>query len=694
MEPESRSPRSWFFIGLLATLTVCFLAASFIVGVSWVVRTVASLDLSPDQPAGLQDGGQAPTGTPGSGVAPGGTDSPQTGPGSVGGSGDLAMAEETLETLSAMIVPINDRIALAERLLGLSDVPEVLAEEAPDIPLGSLQTFWAKNLDDITNFQVQAELAYATEHVYLWIETGIRYDPEDVQALVEDFETKIYPTNRAFFGSEWSPGVDGDPHLYILYARGLGNSVAGYYAAGQEYSPLAYEFSNGHEMFFLNADAVFLWERQTAGILAHEFQHMIHWYQDSNEESWLNEGFSELAALLNGYYDYGFDQIYVPNPDIPLTLWPGAGQSGPHYGQSFLFVSYFLDRFGAETTKAVVRHDANGLDSIDQVLESQEMLDEQRGVYLQADDVYADWAAALWLDDPTVGDGRYAFQTYSPPAPRETDRFRDCPVETQYREVNQYGLDFIHFSCEGEYQLEFEGASLAPVLPADPHSGDYAFWSNRGDSSDMTLTRSFDFNGVEAPIQFEYWVWYDIEEGWDYAYLEASLDGGESWQILTTPSGTDMDPSGNAYGWAYTSFSGGGNEAVWVQESIDLSDYAGEQVLLRFEYITDDAVNGEGLLLDDLAIDALGYREDFEAGAGGWEAAGFVRIYNLVPQTYKVMLVEQGSQPRVRELTLDENQHATADILLGGEYDGAVLIVIGTARHTWQLAPYSFRLTP
>ena len=43
----------------------------------------------------------------------------------------------------------------------------------------------------------------------------------------------------------------------------------------------------------------------------------------------------------------------------------------------------------------------------------------------------------------------------------------------------------------GAYTLRFEGSIEVGVLPADPYSGDYAFWSNKGDDSDMTLTRQF-----------------------------------------------------------------------------------------------------------------------------------------------------------------------------------------------------------
>ena len=42
---------------------------------------------------------------------------------------------------------------------------------------------------------------------------------------------------------------------------------------------------------------------------------------------------------------------------------------------------------------------------------------------------------------------------------------------------------------------------------------------------------------------------------------------------------------------------------------------------MRFEYVTDAAVNGEGLLLDDVSMPQINYSSDFESDDGGWEAA-------------------------------------------------------------------------
>ena len=108
------------------------------------------------------------------------------------------------------------------------------------------------------------------------------------------------------------------------------------------------------------------------------------------------------------------------------------------------------------------------------------------------------------------------------------------------------------------------------VVPDSPHSGSYAFWSNKGDELDMTLTRSFDFSSASGPLTLQYWTWYDLEKDYDYLYVEASTDG-QTWQILKTPSGTDQDPSGNSYGWGYNGESGGGSQPAWIQESVDLS---------------------------------------------------------------------------------------------------------------------------
>ncbi len=229
------------------------------------------------------------------------------------------------------------------------------------------------------------------------------------------------------------------------------------------------------------------------------------------------------------------------------------------------------------------------------------------------------------------------------------------------------------------------------VLPADPHSGSYAFYSNRGDESDMTLTQTFDFTDHSGPLTLDYWTWYDIEEDYDYLYLTASIDG-ENWQILETPSGTTDDPSGNSYGWAYNGASGDG--PVWIQETIDISQYAGEKVQIRFEYVTDAAANGEGFLLDDISVPEIGYFSDFENDNGGWEADGFVRIQNVLPQIFSLSLIKIGETTTVERINLAPDNSAEIPLNLGAEIDEIVLVVSGITPFTRQKAPYQFSIMP
>lgn len=677
MDSSSSRNTRWFVIALVGTMSMCLIC---IVSGFLIFRSIVSIS---EQAVEAVNTVVASEPTVPAVVSP--SDEPE----------DLDLSEQTLDTLNQTIVPINDPIELAERLRGMTDVSPILATSAESIDVGVIQTFWVGNVDTIENFQIDAEMVYASPHVYFWVERGVKYEWDEVKALVDDFEERSYPTVRSFFGSEWSPGIDGDEHLYILYASDLGFSVGGYFSAADSLPPQAHEYSNGHEMFYISADNVELWEDFAYSVLAHEFQHMIHWYRDRNEESWMNEGFSELAAHYSGFDVSGWDWAYAENPDIPLTYWPTNG--GTHYGQSFLFVVYFLDQYGPEATKLLVANPTNGFKSIDQTLADQSQTNPDTEEFLTADDVFRNWSIALVVQDEDIADGRYAYKSYSPTEMQPVDTINDCQIGTglQSRAVYQFGIDYIQLSCEGSFSIEFDGASIVPVLPGEPYSGEFAFWSNHGDESDMTLTRSFDLRQVDASsVEMAYQTWFDIEEGWDYLYLEISTDGGETWTILETPSGTDEDSSGNSFGWAYTGYSGGGDTPRWIEEKVDLSDHIGEEILLRFEYITDAAVNGDGLLLDDIRIEALGYLEDFELDEGGWEAEGFVRLYNRLPQRYSVVLVEQGRDTRVREMTLDETNTGSIEVELGDEFDEATLIISGMTRYTWQPAAYTFEVIP
>ena len=602
----------------------------------------------------------------------------------------LTGAEETFNTLAEEIVPINDPIDLGERLGGKKDIPVIVPDPNAPYALGAVKDFWVTNVDSNENFKITATLRYLGDNLYIWIQNGVEYDEGDLKELGDTFDKEIYPIDREFFGSEWKPGIDDDPHIYMVYAGDLGFSLAGYFSSADELSPQAHEYSNAHEMFLINSDNVRLWESYIYGTLAHEFQHMIRWYTDKNEETWLNEGFSMLAELINDFDPGGFDYSYIANPDLQLTDWGASvGSNGPHYGAAFLFTTYLLDRFGEDVTKAIVANPANGMESIDLVMQDLNVIDPETGKVITAKDIFADWVVANLLGDASVGDGRYDYGIYpSAPTASPDPVITNCPSLPLDYGVSQFGVDYLQISCEGDWTLDFTGKMEVSIIPTDAYSGKYFFWSNMGDESDMSLERSFDLTGVEGPVEMTYQTWYDLEEDYDYVFVSATTDG-ESWQILDSTSCTTEDPSGNSYGCGLN-----GTTEDWQLETVDLSDYAGQEVTVRFDYVTDAAVNGIGMAIDDIRVDAIDYFTDLETDDGGWQADGFVRIENTLPQTYRLSLITYGGETTVTPLELDANNHLSLNISVGGDVEKVVLAISGTTDFTRQRAKYHIEVNP
>ena len=107
-------------------------------------------------------------------------------------------------------------------------------------------------------------------------------------------------------------------------------------------------------------------------------------------------------------------------------------------------------------------------------------------------------------------------------------------------------------------------------------------------------------NAISANITF-YAKW-DIENNWDYVQLEVSLDNGNSWIPqcgLFTNEGSDnqTQPTGEPL------YDGSQND--WVLEQIDLNDYLGEEITIRFNFVTDGEVRADGFYFDDLTINVI-----------------------------------------------------------------------------------------
>lgn len=600
----------------------------------------------------------------------------------------LPIEVETARALAEATLPPRDLAALAGRLQGNLKLQGVADAPTPqDYALGDRETFWLHDMIHNGYYTATAVLRYETPHGYWWVDEGHDVPEEHLARSAQNFEEQTYLLNRRLFGSEPNPGIDGDPHIYFFLGKLAG--VAGYFSGPDEYSVEIRPHSNQHEMIYLNLENAPPGGDFFDGVVAHEFQHMIHWAMDRNETTWVNEGLSELAAQVNGYDVGGAERLFAEVPDTQLTTWPDLEDSGPHYGASYLFLAYFFQQYGEEAVRQLVAEPANGVAGFQAVLSR---VDPGRSF----DDLFADWLASNYLDEPSnegwrVDEERYGYAELHLPSPVCSGRHDSYPAKGR-AQVRQYAADYLLLEAEGNLSIEFTGSTAVPLVGNRTHSGDYQWCAVRGDEGDATLTRAFDLTGQEE-ASLQVWMWYDLEVDYDYAYAEVSDDGGQTWQILDSAHATTENPSGNSYGPGFTGMSGQGEGAEWIQEAWDLTPFAGGQILIRFEVITDDAINHPGLCLDDLALPELGYEYDVEEGDGGWQAEGWVRVGDHVPQRFLVQVITLGERVGVQRLVLDEQNRGSLSLSgLGGEVTRAALVVSAMAPSTTEPAVYSYRL--
>ena len=153
-----------------------------------------------------------------------------------------------------------------------------------------------------------------------------------------------------------------------------------------------------------------------------------------------------------------------------------------------------------------------------------------------------------------------------------------------------------------------------------PAAGSKQFTSGSGDDLDNSMTTEVDLTG-RAAASLTGKVRYDIEKGYDYAYLQASTDGGSTWTDLSgTIAGKPIgaDTSGRP--------AIDGVQATWADLSVPLDAFAGKKTQVRFVYRTDGGLARPGLFLDELTVTADGatvLADGAETGGEAWELDGF-----------------------------------------------------------------------
>ena len=557
------------------------------------------------------------------------------------------------------------------------------AAETP--PVGTVRQWLG--LDDFQGFIYRKDytLRGVGDNVEVWVANDLAFPADDcrqqvsstteitdrqVAELIDEFDHNMYPKETAAFSTP--PDRDGTNALVGPDANGNGGVYTGagnrtvtlidnvrddnFYDFPEASTYIAgFFFATFNELLdrnIMTIDAYDWLHRTTAnppneptddvctsrpgrpflyeGVFAHEWQHLLHYYADPFESTWMNEGLSDVAQTLVGYVDgtatvfdqgadshlycyQGFGTVQTPfnpnprncgGPENSLNLW---GEGAPaevlaDYGHAFSLLLFLYDRYGADFLSRLHRDgDLQGLASLDAALEAE-------GVH----DLYGvmhDFQTMV-LVDKIVGDSHGSIlgvpksrvtaatlrSTVNLENPSAYDNPGAAPNGADYVALRNTNGEF--FRGRDLQSLSFQGAQALPSIPlqwttdtGDPdRAGNSVLWSGNSSNLDSAAVTSVTVPTIDPMLHLL--AKYGAELGFDYGYVVVSTDGGATYTPVAGDKTVDA-PLGPGLN---------GTTAGFEPHSFDLSAYAGQTILVGFRYVSDGGVNEGGLKVDEITV--------------------------------------------------------------------------------------------
>ncbi len=264
-----------------------------------------------------------------------------------------------------------------------------------------------------------------------WYGPG-KIDDTKLQSIIDTFYhsslASIYPMTTQIVGSEWGshpysgqliPSTTPEIHIVIYDILNDGAwGIIGYFWSVNNYTN-SYLDSQGSTLnsnealvFFMDAptylDTGLDGDKFFLRTLAHEFQHMIHFYQkfvkrSTSSETWLNEMASMLVEDLLASHIVGLnygpatwhgDRLhhFTIFPDDSLMDW---NSSEDDYASTFAFGCFAIRHYGTDAgasfTRKIVQSSFGGMDAVDFAL-------SQTGAGINADEALRRWGATMAID--------------------------------------------------------------------------------------------------------------------------------------------------------------------------------------------------------------------------------------------------------------------------------------------------------
>ncbi|MEM4160641.1 MAG: M14 family zinc carboxypeptidase, partial [Thermoplasmata archaeon] len=170
---------------------------------------------------------------------------------------------------------------------------------------------------------------------------------------------------------------------------------------------------------------------------------------------------------------------------------------------------------------------------------------------------------------------------------------RNCGMQPSGTALLSFEIYSFTYTMEELLNETFEGGTANWTLQSPwgltttAHTGSYALTDSPSGNYQNNTNISATYNSfILIPANAEiatlsFWHKYDLENNYDFGYVEVSTDGS-TWQQLAR----------------YT----GNNSSAWIPVTIDLAPFKGQNIKLRFRLYTDYSIVKDGWYIDDISV--------------------------------------------------------------------------------------------
>ncbi len=299
-------------------------------------------------------------------------------------------------------------------------IPEIISIKSLAKPVKGDTTFYIREdlyASSVSLEEVAFYKKFENDKIVIYVEVNEydenRVDSTDIvnvkNAMLYETPTGSVDPHKGILTNEIEifgepPDVDENGKLFILlidvrdgYEPGDETYVAGYF------DPLDQNKNKGNysDIIYIDTNPANTNDASTHSVVAHELQHLIHYNYDIDEDTWLNEGLSELAPRILGFPVRSFAS-FLHDTNRPLNSFDNNGNI-IDYAKVGLWTFYFYKRFGIEMIKPLVKEKANSLQSYENVLKDFGFIE------IEKEDLLEDWFIANLLNDPGIDDGKYGY---------------------------------------------------------------------------------------------------------------------------------------------------------------------------------------------------------------------------------------------------------------------------------------------